>query len=130
MHSSSSCLKKVNNLVTSISFNYDLLKRFFNIAYLICEHLIFRIPISLIGPMLSMLPTISVKTSVCINPILYIVMNRQVRLENQEINKRLTLKTNRKNVLIIYSTNSKYNQPCFTYYEKKYSLGNNPSLSL
>ena len=30
--------------------------------------------------MLSMVPTIAVKMSVCINPILYIALNRQVRI--------------------------------------------------
>ena len=34
---------------------------------------------SVIGPMLSMVPTITVKLSVCINPILYIALNPQVR---------------------------------------------------
>ena len=33
---------------------------------------------SIIGPMLSMLPTLSVKLSVCINPVLYIALNPQV----------------------------------------------------
>merc|ERR1712062_157039 len=56
-----------------------------NIAYLICWspyailcfiHIF--ISKSVIGPMLSMVPTITVKMSVCINPILYIALNPQV----------------------------------------------------
>ena len=34
---------------------------------------------SAIGPMMSMIPTISVKMSTCINPVLYIALNPQVR---------------------------------------------------
>ena len=41
--------------------------------------ILFNICFSVIGPMLSMVPTITVKSSVCINPILYIALNPQVR---------------------------------------------------
>ena len=34
---------------------------------------------SVIGAMLSMVPTVTVKLSVCINPVLYIALNPQVR---------------------------------------------------
>ena len=52
----------------TININYEYSKKH-------CFHKHSR---SLIGPMLSMLPTMTVKMTVLINPVLYIVLNSQV----------------------------------------------------
>ena len=80
LHYSHVCFQKVIYYLTPScllwSYAYS---DYFWVFYFIFN--IFWIENSLIGPMLLMIPTLSVKISVCTNPILYIILNRQVRQE-------------------------------------------------
>ena len=52
---------------------------------------------SLVGPMTSMLPTLTVKLSVIINPILYVALNSQVdkfKILSNSYNKSIYIHTN------------------------------------